>query len=198
MALQDDPHRMRVRRQIATWEDGPPQGWQPLPPQVQVNPQTGQQQLVPPNPLQDPVLGGIFMVLPCDQVQHVAQVREYELGRALAGTKFSRQPPPWQAGIVAAYEGARQAAGMFTVAEMQRAQAQQAQAAQQQQGGTAQAQAKMADTQSRERIEAAKLADKKEERAAEMQTEQVKAAVAMQTARERRRGEELDVTAARG
>ena len=45
--MQDDPHRMRVRRQVAYWNDGPPQGW--MPPQPQMDPQT-QQPMPPPNP----------------------------------------------------------------------------------------------------------------------------------------------------
>lgn len=35
LALQDDPYRMRVRRQIEDWKEGPPEGWEPPAPLMQ-------------------------------------------------------------------------------------------------------------------------------------------------------------------
>lgn len=101
--LQDNPHRLRVRRQIADWQNGPPSGWQPQPPQM--NPQTGQ-----PQPVPDPVLSQIFDPRPVDSQPDVAAVRVYELGRAMAGTYFTRWPPEWRQGLFLAYQQAAQAA----------------------------------------------------------------------------------------
>jgi hypothetical protein len=145
LGLQDDPYRQRVRRQISVWEQGPPEGWMPPMPQldpmsgqVVVDPATGQPVISP-----DPVLGAIWARLPVDEQPNVATIRLYELGRAMAGTRYLRWPPPWRQGFDTEYLAMRQAAGVSTVAEQQAAQA--AQAAQmqtQQQGQMALEQAK--------------------------------------------------------
>lgn len=53
LALQDDPFRQRVRRQIEDWKQGPPPGWQPIPAMEPV-----QQPLFAPGP------GGQMMPVP--------------------------------------------------------------------------------------------------------------------------------------
>lgn len=119
IGVQDDPHRQRVRRQIKSWQDGPPRGWMaPQPQQTQQGIQT------PP----DRTLLALFDPLPCDQDPTIAKMRAYELGRALAGTDAQKHPPAWRAGLAQAYEQARTAAGLFTVQEQQQAQQQAQQA----------------------------------------------------------------------
>src|SRR5690606_11075526 len=69
LGLQDDPYRQRIRRQIARWDEGPPEGWRqppeaapgvpapvpaPLPDVVTVDPMTGQPVI------NDPVLAAIW------------------------------------------------------------------------------------------------------------------------------------------
>jgi len=120
--LQDDPHRLRARRQVTEWQKGPPESWSPPVQDASgqmVDPNTGQ----PFNPL-----SGIFKVRAIDEDPSVAMVRAYELGRSIAGVKFTQWQPQWQAVLEAAYHHARQAAGIVTLAEQQ--QAAQAQAAQ--------------------------------------------------------------------
>lgn len=130
VGLQDNPFRQRVRRQIAMWEEGPPPEWQPPPAVVD---QMGQ-------PVQQaaPEAVAMFAPLPVDEQPDVALVRADELGRALCSVKVDRKPPEWRMALVQAYEQARVAAGIQTVADQQRAaqaqaQQQQVAAAQQQQ-----------------------------------------------------------------
>jgi hypothetical protein len=136
LGLEDDPHRLRVRRQISAWREGPPSGWQPSPP----DPQTGQAVPDPATP---------FVPSAVDEEQAVAMVRTEELGRALAGSRVAKYPPEWQAILSQAYVTARQAAGIQTVAEQQAA----AQAAQQQQAQAQQAQVAQ-QTQTQEVVKA--------------------------------------------
>lgn len=82
MALQDDPHILRVRRQVAIWELGP-------------------QQL--PDGQFDPMSPSPFDYRPVDDQQDVAAVRAVELGRAMASTHYSRMPIWWQQGLVDTY-----------------------------------------------------------------------------------------------
>lgn len=123
LALQEDPHFQRVKRQLDRWLEGPPPGWQPPPPQL--NPQTGQQ-----TPGQDPHLAAIFQALPTDDEPAVANLRMQELGRVIASAKFARYPVPWQAPLVQAYQQARQAAQVPDAKQAQQMQ-QQLQEAQQ-------------------------------------------------------------------
>lgn len=114
IGLQDDPHRLRIRRQIGQWSEGPPKGWTPQPPTA-VDPVTQQ-------PAPDPVLGKIWAPVLVDEDRMVAFVRAHELGRLLAGTKYQRQLPEWRAPVDAEYDRMRHAAGLQTVAEEQAAQ----------------------------------------------------------------------------
>lgn len=116
--LQDNPHRNRVRRQIAKWQDGPPEGWQP--PQPLVNPAT--QEVTPPQP--DPLLTGIFDQRPTDTQPDVAMMRVFELGRVISGTAFSKykQYPAWQQALAEQYVMASKAAQVMdaeSVAKLQ-------------------------------------------------------------------------------
>lgn len=120
LGLQDNPHRLRVRRQIDRWRDGPPEGWQPPEPQVDpatgqpaVDPQTGQP--LPPPP--DPALQAIFDPRPVDDLPDVAAVRLTELARLMSSMRFGKWPPEWQRGVMEEFERARQAAGVQTAQE---------------------------------------------------------------------------------
>lgn len=120
IGLQDDPFRMRIRSQLSDWAEGPPDGWQPLPPQVvAVDPVTGQQQPVDPAqvealaaqgaPLQevpapDPDLLEIFDPLPADELPHIAAQRLDEIARFMCGHRFRQQPPGWQQGVIQEFQ----------------------------------------------------------------------------------------------
>ena len=110
MGMQDDAHLMRVRRQVARWEQGPPKDF--VPPPVEAAPlpmpmldQMGQP--MPPPPPPNPfaaLLAEIFDPRPIDAAPLVATKRVRELGLAMSGTKFGRLDPAWQAGLVEAYQ----------------------------------------------------------------------------------------------
>lgn len=130
IGLQDDPFRQRIKRQLASWSNGPPEGFEPPAPptdpatgQPQVDPTTGQP--APPPPA--PELAVMFKSFPVDELQDVATVRLGELKRFMASTKFSRHPPEWQAGVLTEYDHMKLCAGVLTIPEQQAA----AQAAQQ-------------------------------------------------------------------
>lgn len=93
IGLQDDPHVLRVKRQVDAWRQGPPEGWTPSPPMPPLpDPMTGA--LVPPPP---PPLPPGFAPIPADSLPIVAAIRVRELGRAMAGTAYAAQPPEWRA-----------------------------------------------------------------------------------------------------
>jgi hypothetical protein len=129
---QDNPHRLRVKRQIAAWREGPPEGYQPPQPQIVQGPMGPVQQETPDpaNPFAD--------IRPVDDEQDVARIRWLELRREVAGTQMTKKPQPWAQHLLAAYDRARRAAGIATLFEQQQAQAQAA--AQQQQQAAAQQQ----------------------------------------------------------
>lgn len=157
IGLQDEPHRVRIRRQIADWEDGPPPTWQPLPPIPQVVgvDATGQP-AVQQVPQPDPVLGPMWEPLIVDELQPVATIRLEELGKCMASVKYSRFPPEWRAPVDAEFQRARQFAGVATIPEQQQAQADaaaQAQADEQAKGDQAHQQGLEKDAQ-REQMKA--------------------------------------------
>jgi hypothetical protein len=139
--LQDNPHRLRVRRQIADWQEGPPKQMPPQPPLMGGMPSVpagnagasvaagapvsspGQPPQPPPNPFAQ-VLSQIFDQRPVDNQPDVAAIRLYELGRAMAGTYFTRWPPEWRQGLFAAYQQAYQAAQVPDAKQMQQMQKQ--------------------------------------------------------------------------
>lgn len=132
IGLKDNPFRLRVKKQVAKWKEGPPEGW--MPPQPPVDPVTGQpavdpmtgQPLPPPADPQDP-----FDLRPVDDDPQVAMIRYEVLKREMSEAGYGKQPPEWQQLFYAAFDRARRAAGVSTLAEQQQMQAQ-AQAQQQQ------------------------------------------------------------------
>lgn len=138
IGAQDNPHVLRVRRQLQAWRKGPPPGLADAQPQMgpdgqpAIDPMTGQPVMI------DPVQQAgqqVFALLPADEEQEVAMLRHLELREAVAEMEFYAFPPGWGQALIGAYLQARQAAGIQTIAEQQQAMAaqQQAQAQQQQQ-----------------------------------------------------------------
>lgn len=141
IAMQDDPIRARIRRQLGAWMDGPPaelkaqqaawaQAAADLQQQAQAAATMGVAAPAPPPSPHAQYAARIFTPAPGDDEPDVAKRRHAEIRRAIASTKFARQDPQYQQPLVAEYQRMRQAAGIVTVAEQQ--QAQQAQAQQQQ------------------------------------------------------------------
>lgn len=149
--LQNNPHRLRVRRQINAFLEGPPEGWQFNPGEPQQDPETSEE--IPPSALQDPVLGTMFQSLPMDLEPEVAALRTFEMGRAMAGTKYGSKPPEWRQGLAEAYRENRQAAGILTIEE----QAQQAQAEQEAKQQEVQTQQEAQQTQQDTKLQEAEI-----------------------------------------
>ncbi|MHB1310631.1 MAG: portal protein [Gemmatimonadaceae bacterium] len=135
IGIQDNPHVLKIRRQLQAWRKGPPA--QLPPPQPQVDPNTGQPVVDPMTgqpAMQDPTyLAGqqVFARTEVDDEQLVAVLRHQELARAMAELEFYAWPPGWKQALMETYMHARQASGVQTIAEQQQAMAQQ-QAAEQQ------------------------------------------------------------------
>lgn len=152
VGLEDNPHLLRVKRQLGVWRQGPSdevkqaQALAPPPappPPPQVDPASGQPIPAPPpppTPIQS-AAQAIFPLLPVDEEQPVALIRHQELARGVAEIEFYNHPPEWTQALIGAYTQAKQAAGIQTIAEQQ--QAQQAQMQQQQQAAQQQEQGKM-------------------------------------------------------
>lgn len=116
---------------------------QPIPPEQVIQQQVTQ--TLGPAPMQQAVQA-VFAALPVDAEPAAAQVRWLELRNACAQVRLAAYPPVWQQGLFAAYEAARQAAGVMTIAEQQQAQQAAQQAEQQAEAAKVQAKAQ-ADTQ---------------------------------------------------
>ncbi|BAH38867.1 MAG TPA: hypothetical protein DGD08_08550 [Gemmatimonas aurantiaca] len=145
----DDPHMQRVQRQVTEWRRGPKEGADP---------------------------NTIWAVLPVDDDPTVAPMRAYRLGRAIASDRFTKFPPDWNQPLVAAYQAARQAAGMMNAAE---------QAQSQQQATQAQAQAEAQSTGQQQQMDAQNEQAKQQQAHANkleeiVVTEQVKTAAQME------------------
>jgi len=128
VGLQDDPSRVRMKRQLARWAEGPPEGWQPQPP-PEPDPMADPSQ-PPPEPAPDPALASVFERVEADEMPDVATVRLAELKRFMATTRYTRWPPEWRQGVVAEFQYMKLCAGVVTVPEQQAMQ-QQAQEAEQ-------------------------------------------------------------------
>jgi hypothetical protein len=110
LGLQDDAFVLRVRRQLATWLEGPPEGWQPQFQPPPVDPNTGQPALDPATgqPMQqvqvaDPVLLGIWRPYPCDELPYVARTRLREIAKVMSKSEFAVKPQEWQFGVFQEY-----------------------------------------------------------------------------------------------
>lgn len=139
IGMQDDPHLLRVKRQIAEWSDGPPESFAMVPQVDQTTGQPGLDQMgqpLPPQPNFTP-----FDPRPNDEEPQVAHVRHREMTRFMSGSQYAKQPPEWRQVFDAEYQRMAMSAGVQTVRQQQQAQQQaqqqQAQAQQQQMAANA-------------------------------------------------------------
>jgi hypothetical protein len=99
----------------------------PAPPAAPATPAMPAQPAMPqpPQPLPDPP-GPFDPVLPIDDEPDAAKIRHRQLKRAMAEGRFMdpKYPDPWRQVLITAYLRARNAAGVMTVPDVQRAQAQ--------------------------------------------------------------------------
>lgn len=136
IGYQDNPHRQRVRRQISAWREGPPKDaaqqqkqfqravaqyqaatQAPAPPAPGQPPQSAPPS-PPPVPPVDP-LDPFGDIRPVDDEQDVAVIRHKELRREMAGGVYVKWPTWWSAYFSKAYDRAKKAAGVATLAEQQ-------------------------------------------------------------------------------
>lgn len=123
LGVQDNPHRLRIKGQVARWRHGPPDGWTPPQPPPQVQP--GQP---PAPPAPDPA--NPFDRRAVDMEPEVAKLRAYELGRQLASRRVTKVPAEWTKYLADEYDAMRKAAGIAFTSETQQFQQQQQQQAQ--------------------------------------------------------------------
>jgi len=103
VGMQDNPHRLRIRNQLAEWADGPPDGWQPPPMGTVTAPQMGLGGMPAPPQIIDPVLAQLFEPTPADTYPPVAQIRLSEIVKFMATTKYLAQPPQWRLALDTEY-----------------------------------------------------------------------------------------------
>lgn len=120
LGLEDAPERLRVRRQIAEWMDGPPKGYEAPAPQVTGVSAGGTAPQTQPQPAPDAV--AIFAPVAADDQPDIAKLRAFELGRAMCTVQYQRWPTEWRLAFDNEYQRARQAAGIMTLAEQSQAQ----------------------------------------------------------------------------
>lgn len=132
LGQQDNPYRMRVRRQIEKFLEGPTPEWMAQHAAIQQAAAAAQQAstlqaqgipvpppAAPPAPLPTPFSNS----LPVDFEPGPAKIRHRHLARTMASTRFERLPQPWQQAFEAEYLAMKNAAGIMTVPEIQKAQA---------------------------------------------------------------------------
>jgi hypothetical protein len=143
IAQQENPHLLRIRRQVDIWRDGMPPEWPQAMQQyqlqlqefqlVQQQQQMAQQQAaqlqqqgipVPAPqtaPMQPPPKppGPFDPRLPIDDEPMAAKIRHRELAKLMASTKFETQPPEWQQVLLETYALDKNAAGIMTVPDVQ-------------------------------------------------------------------------------
>jgi hypothetical protein len=143
LGTQDNPFRMKVRRELDDWTQGPDAGFEQA---VQAREQAiAQAQELAQSGAADPSaiaaaippLPSPVKRVPADLEIRVATIRHSEIIRFMSSGKYERfaDNPKWQEVLLAEYNAMKQAAGILTVQDQQRiaaesAKAQQAQEAQ--------------------------------------------------------------------
>lgn len=109
VALEDDPQRERMDRELSVWRKGPPAGWVPAAPaidpvtrQPQVDPATGQPVMTPPSFTP-------FAVTPADADPSIATIRRSAVMRLMGTVAYQKAVPPWKQLVDQVYATATQA-----------------------------------------------------------------------------------------
>ena len=110
LGVPDSPHVQRIERQVSSWLEGPPEGWeeqaQAYQLQVVQHAQMAQMafdagQMVPPEP---EAPWSPFESVPVDFEPAVAMIRKRRLGHVMAGVAYAAQPQAWRAILDQAFE----------------------------------------------------------------------------------------------
>lgn len=128
VGIRESVFRKRVLRQIGTWEEGPPDGWVPVPPppQLATDPSTGGPVVGPDGQPQvqmvaapDPAVLAIWEPVAADELPTVAPLRLLELAKAQSSASYQRWPPEWRAGFDAEFAHMQQFAGVVSIPQQQ-------------------------------------------------------------------------------
>lgn len=176
LGLATNPHQELIGRQLATWTDGPPDGWMPAMPmldpltqQPAIDPMTGQPAMQPPS-------WTPFEPRPSDEDPTVATIRYRKLLAFMAGSDYQKQPPEWRSLVDGEFVRMQQASGVQTIAQQQAAMAQQQQMEQENQAADRDAKAQDGNAQrafqgeQAERDRAENRSEKAQDRALEIAT----------------------------
>ena len=102
LGVPADPQQQRIKRQVSSWLEGPPEGWMEQAQQqaqaapVASTPVPGQPPAPAPPPPQGPPLWTPFKPLAPDDEPQVATIRLRRLRRLLGTVRFTSQPELWQ------------------------------------------------------------------------------------------------------
>jgi hypothetical protein len=120
LGVPENPHVQRIERQVSSWLEGPPEGWeeqqqafvmaaqqhaQQAQAAIEASPDPRAAQIAPPP--QAPWTP--FAVLPMDAEPPIAAIRKRRLAHLMAKVEFSEQPPAWQQVVFDAYTQSAQA-----------------------------------------------------------------------------------------
>jgi hypothetical protein len=132
LGTSENPHVQRIERQVGSWLEGPPEGWEAQMAEYQTQVQAhaalateflaanpnAPDTALPPEP---PAPWSPFRTLPMDAEPPIAAIRKRRLTRLMAKTEFSKfanpdgSVSPWQQLVVNAYTEAVQALQAATV-----------------------------------------------------------------------------------
>jgi hypothetical protein len=145
LGYQENPHLMRIRRQLDVFDDGPTPEWEAgmqavqeatmAAEQFQQTMAANQTLGIPPDPtaiapqVPPPPPGPFTPQLSIDDIPEAAKIRFREMSRFMAGSKYEalmERSPEWCALLEPELQKAKVNAGVMTVTEVQQAQAQEA------------------------------------------------------------------------
>lgn len=123
LGTKENPHRQRIERQVSSWLEGPPKGWEAeamayqqavqqhamlVQGMAQQQAELGMMQAVQPPPAPTPPWSP-FKTLPMDAELPIATIRKRRLADLMATTAFEEQPEAWRGVVEIAYTEAVEA-----------------------------------------------------------------------------------------
>lgn len=114
LGIPDNPHLQRVERQVSSWLEGPPEGWEmeaQAYAQVVAAHAAETRMMLAADPMAQPAPPPPapwtpFDDLPVDHEPAIAALRARRLGKLMAGVAFQAQPPAWRELVIQAYNAA--------------------------------------------------------------------------------------------
>ena len=122
LGMQENPHLMRIRRQLDKWSDGPSREYQAAK-QAQDAAQQQTAMIGGAPPAATPLPTPFSRKLPIDSEPMPAKIRHRQISAMLASSRFEAYPPDWQQVLLDEYAEMKNAAGIMSVPDVQRAKA---------------------------------------------------------------------------